>query len=1027
VAVTPEGASVLTVIDGTVELSNEQGQVKLVGGEQGKVEAGRAPTKTAVLANENINLIQWCLYYPAVLDLKELGLAAGSEPALSTSVGAYGSGDLLGALASYPAGRAPATPAESLYLAGLLLSVGQVDKAEALIADAASRSPQSPIPNALRTLIAAVKFQPRPSTLSSQPSTSGWLAESYYCQSRADLHGALKAARAAVQQSPESGFGWERVAELEFSFGRIRQAQAALDKSLQLCPRNAQGHALKGFLCCARNQWAGASAAFNQAIVLDGALGNAWLGRGLVRMRGGELTLGRRDLEMAAALEPHRALLRDYLGKAFSETEDISRAAKELDLAKRLDAKDPTAWLYSALLNRYQNRVNEAVQDLERSQDLNENRSLFRSKLLLDQDRAVRGANLAAVYRDAGMTDVSVREASRAVNHDYANASAHLFLASSYDAWRDPRQVNLRYETPWFNELLLANLLAPVGAGVLSQNVSQQEYSRLFERDRIGLSAGADYNSHGDWLQYGSQFGTFGSFSYALDDALVIQRGFRPNEDVDQRSLYAKFKYELTPQDELFVQTICYRNESGDVRQVYDPSDPSEFSRTLRSGETQEPDLFVGYHRAWAPGSHTLLLGARLQDEVHLTEPNALLPVFQQNAAGQTTRVRLLDFGQAYRSSLEAYSAELQHILQLEAHTFIAGARFQSGDVDTYSKITRDPLKFPANLFGTNSFIAQQNSTDLERLSFYGYYHWQPVAPLRLIAGVSYDRLEFPANIDLPPIIADQRAEDQVSPKAGLILAITKDTNLRATYTRSLGGLYYDTSVRLEPVQVAGFNQAFRSAIPESVVGMVPGSKFETWGVGLDHKFKTRTYAGVEGEILNSEGARKLGVFDYPAPPAIPSVTSEALDYKEKTLTVTVNQLVADEWAVGARYQLSDADLHDRWPEVAAAVYPAADTAVAATLHQLSVFALFNHRSGWFAQADCVWQSQGNRGYSPGLPGEEFWQFNVYAGYRFPRRVAQVGVGLLNLSDRNYRLNPLNLHAELPRERSFVVRAKFSF
>src|SRR6184192_1097871 len=98
---------------------------------------------------------------------------------------------------------------------------------------------------------------------------------------------------------------------------------------------------------------------------------------------------------------------------------------------------------------------------------------VFRSKLLLDQDRAVRGANLAAIYRDAGMTEVSVREATRAVNSDYANYSAHLFLANSYDALRDPKQINLRYETPWLSELLMANLLSPVGGGSLSQYVSQ--------------------------------------------------------------------------------------------------------------------------------------------------------------------------------------------------------------------------------------------------------------------------------------------------------------------------------------------------------------------------------------------------------------------------------------------------------------------------------------------------------------------------------------------------------------------------
>ena len=42
---------------------------------------------------------------------------------------------------------------------------------------------------------------------------------------------------------------------------------------------------------------------------------------------------------------------------------------------------------------------------MEKSQELNDNRSVYRSQLLLDQDRAVRSANLANIYRDAGMFD----------------------------------------------------------------------------------------------------------------------------------------------------------------------------------------------------------------------------------------------------------------------------------------------------------------------------------------------------------------------------------------------------------------------------------------------------------------------------------------------------------------------------------------------------------------------------------------------------------------------------------------------
>src|SRR5205085_3534898 len=112
------------------------------------------------------------------------------------------------------------------------------------------------------------------------------------------------------------------------------------------------------------------------------------------------------------------------------------------------------SWLYSALLNQERNRINEALHDLERSEELNDNRRVYRSRLLLDQDRAVRGANLANIYRDAGLFDLGAREASRAVSSDYGNYSAHLFLANSYNAQRDASLINLRYESAAFSELL---------------------------------------------------------------------------------------------------------------------------------------------------------------------------------------------------------------------------------------------------------------------------------------------------------------------------------------------------------------------------------------------------------------------------------------------------------------------------------------------------------------------------------------------------------------------------------------------
>ena len=482
------GETTLALLDGAVDLANDAGQLEMQGGEQARVAPGQPPTKSPLI--DAVNLIQWCLYYPAVVDADELSFTAEEKEVLHESLAAYRAGDLLAAMGAFSVGKVPPGDATRIYQAALLLSVGRVDEAQQLLTPlAASAGPAQ----ALGELIAAVQFKEW--TRSAPPTTaSEWLAESYYLQSRARLDDALAAARTAATRAPAFGFAWVRVAELEFSFARVPAASAALEIGLKHAPRHAQGLALRGFVAAARDRAPEALKWFDDAIRVDGGLGNAWLGRGLVRIRQGQRVAGRQDLQTAAALEPNRALLRSYLGKAFSHEGRDALAQKELRVARELDPNDPTAWLYSALLNQQRHCINTAIRDLETSQTLNDHQALFRSRLLLDQDRAVRSANLAALYRDAGMEDLSVREAGRAVNADYANYSAHRFLAASYDATRDPKFFNLRYEAPARSEWLIANLLAPVGAGTLSRNLAQQDYVRLFETDGFGVSSATEYS-----------------------------------------------------------------------------------------------------------------------------------------------------------------------------------------------------------------------------------------------------------------------------------------------------------------------------------------------------------------------------------------------------------------------------------------------------------------------------------------------------------------------------------------------------
>ena len=1039
--VAENGPATLTLYDGRVVMT---GGLEFTNGAVVVAEPGKAPHQTAVIGLNNLEAIQWCLYYPAVVDAGELGLDPTLTSLLTNSLRAYQAGDVLAALAAYPADRQPGTAPERVYYAALLLAVGNVKEAEVMLATVEGGS-SAALVEALRQVIASVKLQvPRGVPLAGPTNgpASQWLALSYAQQSLGRLERALESAHEAVRRRPEFGFAWARVAELEFSFGHLAQTRSALDRALALAPRHAQAWALRGFVLCGQGRFREARTAFDQALEIDGALGNAWLGRGLCKIRQGDVAGGRADLETSASVEPQRALLRSYLGKAYFEERRPDQALDELRLARAKDPLDPTAWLYAALLKQNLNRVNEAIDDLEQSKRLNDNRYRYRSRLMLDQDQAVRGANLASLYREAGMTEVAVREAERAVTSDYANGSAHAFLANAYDALRDPRQINLRYETPWFSELLLANLLAPPGVGMLSQNVSQQEYSRLFDRNHVGLLSSTEYWSRGDWIQTASQYGQAGPVSYALDLDYRDEHGQRINEDRQATTFFGKTKIQLTPQDSLLVMANTLDYHAGDLGQYYNPA--RDVHRQLRVAEFQDPNLFLGYHREWQPESHTLLLLGHLDDTLRYDDPEAqtlflrnyrgaiqpyVLPALDPNLGPLTNR----PFHSQYQRHYEGYSAELQQIWKPVSHTIIAGLRVQGGGSQVES-LFEPPL---GQIYFDPHSPKQTIEGDFDRVSCYLYDQWQLCPSFQLQGGIAYDRVDYPANLDSVPVRSGQKSADQVSPKLGFIWECRTNTHLNGAWTRSLGGDYYDQSVRLEPTQWGGLNQAFRSLVPESspdaASGLVPAARFETWGLSLDHRFASRTYVSLAGDWLRENAEREMGMFYYKAPDlATASTTLQQMNYKEKSLTTTVNQLLGNEWSIGLRHRVSLAELETRLPwlsdpfDHSVIPFKSLETDGHALMNELRLFTIWNHASGIFSRFDAHWHTQSNGGSYDYMTGDNFWQFDVFLGYRFWQRRATAQIGLLNLSGQDYHLNPLNLYQELPRARTFTIQFRLA-
>ena len=433
----------LVIYEGKVSASNEQGSVTLASNESAIAARNQAPRKEAIV--RPADAVQWALYYPTIVDyrLDEKISAEPSEPAQSAlreSIELYQQGRLSEALAALDnVPQNERSPRFLTYHAGLLLSVGRVDEARADIEQALKLEPGNSDAYALQAIIAVVQNDKEQAlTLATraveldQASSTARLALSYAQQAHFNIEDALASVQKAVELDPENALAWARLAELHMSTGYLDRALEAAQRAADLNPLLSKTQTVLGFAHLTQINTEAAKAAFAQAIELDQADPMPRLGMGLAKIREGDLEEGRIELEIAASLDPANSLIRSYLGKAYFEEKRYNLAGTQFDLAKALDPNDPTPWFYDAIQKQTQNRPVEALRDLQKSIDLNNNRAVYRSKLLLDQDQAARGSSLARIYDNLGFEKRALMETAKSLSLDPANHSAHRFLSDAY-------------------------------------------------------------------------------------------------------------------------------------------------------------------------------------------------------------------------------------------------------------------------------------------------------------------------------------------------------------------------------------------------------------------------------------------------------------------------------------------------------------------------------------------------------------------------------------------------------------------
>ena len=155
---------------------------------------------------------------------------------------------------------------------------------------------------------------------------------------------------------------------------------------------------------------------------------------------------------------------------------------------------------------------------------------------------------------------------------------------------------------------------------MLSPTISQQEYSPLFERDRLGVVSDTEYLSRGAWTQSGAQFGTYENFSYDVEGFYRTDPGQRVNNDVEQRQFLRNVQRRNSRRRTPF---ICRSNSTKQTAGICtNITIPPTRTRPLAVNEDQTPD-----RRVWAitmngvPVFTRLLFATRLDDSLSVTNP----------------------------------------------------------------------------------------------------------------------------------------------------------------------------------------------------------------------------------------------------------------------------------------------------------------------------------------------------------------------------------------------------------------------
>jgi tetratricopeptide (TPR) repeat protein len=981
--------------------SNEAGKLAITSGQSAVAERGKAPELRIVVKPRDA--VQWTLYYPPVFYYRPADFQALPEKdqsMIKKSAEAYMKGDFTTAFESIKGIPEKAYDARLFtYRASLLLGVGRVDEAKADLDKALSIAPNNSDALSLQSIIAVTQNDKgkaldlaKKAVEADPKSASARIALSYAQQTNFNLEGARSSLEEAVKLSPENALAWARLSEMWLSFGELKKSFKAAQKAVELNPNLARTQTVLGFAYLMEINIKDSKRAFERAIGLDQADPMPRLGLGLAKIREGGwpkwepdfwkmvdkgLLEGTRELEIAASLDPDNSLIRSYLGKAYYEETRDKLATDQFEMAKKLDPSDPTPYFYDAIEKQTTNRPVEALYDIQKAIELNDNREVYRSKLLLDADLAAREASIARIYTDLGFQWRGLVEGWKSVNTDPADFSGHRFLADTYAALP-------RHEIARVSELLQSQLLQPLNvtpiqphlaesnlfllSGAGPADLSFNEFNPLFSRNRLTLQQSFIGGNHDTFGEEAVLSGIYDKASFSIGQYYYSTDGFRENNDLRDNIFNAFLQYNPFPGSSIQGEYRYRNTQNGDLELRFFPDD---FRRNYK--EEFETNTF------------------RLSARQDLTPGNTLLGTFMyqyRNSGSLDIPIgSFITLNSDKFPAQRSISGEVQDLFRSKYVNLVSGVGYFHINAQEKLFLVFDPS------LGFSPFV-DSPPQNVRHTNLYVYSYIKPLDNLMFTLGVSGDFF----HTDSP----NSDSTNQVNPKFGISWNPFPNTTLRGAVFRTLKRTLI-TDQTLEPTQVAGFNQFFDDI-----------NSTESWcyGAAVDQKFFKSLYGGVEFFARDLKIPFRSQVFD-----AFENLIEDTVrrgDSAEYMPRAYLFWTPHPWFALSVEYQYEKIRNEDS----------VANTFKEVGTHRVPLGVSFFHPSGLSASLKATYFNQAGeftrRGGIPEPGSDQFWVVDVGIGYRLPKRYGFISFGVANLFNKHFNYQETDLRNPIVQPSRFI-------